>query len=476
MRLPWVCLVGFSLIWIASCATVAPGEKTESTQIYGLDNGGDQGAPQALPPDPVPPTEVTQPPEAQGSSPDTPTDVTVGVPKHAPARTTVSVALPAVPAPTPARSAAPAKAPAPKPASQPAPKPAASSPAGQTAPAPSASTSASTANAGASAGTSAATAAVTQPPAPAPATPGATVREVYARVGDDLEIVLDGTGFVFLGFPDKVQAGGMSFKSKSTAGNKTSFTFKAFAKGDYALDFLRQDNTTGASEKESVTVHVVSDQDFLAAVNKSPPADNAGGSSDTPDSAYVDRLIQMGKLDAALAEATKNYKESDAAANDKIGSIYLAKGDPETAKIYYKRNLTPRGPYTDSAVVGLTRIAIAQRDSDAFFSYLRPLEAVKDVDIGAVLLQAARFQMENREIGVGLELVAEYMRRYPQGDGVDEAEVLQAQMLEADSPARDIAKARDLYRAVLQDYPESAFAGLARDRLRYLEQHFFLVR
>jgi hypothetical protein len=51
-----------------------------------------------------------------------------------------------------------------------------------------------------------------------------------------------------------------------------------------------------------------------------------------------------------------------------------------------------------------------------------------------------------------------------------------AQLLEADSRFRDIARARDLYLQVTRNYPESPFAGLASERLLYIERHFFQVR
>jgi hypothetical protein len=51
-----------------------------------------------------------------------------------------------------------------------------------------------------------------------------------------------------------------------------------------------------------------------------------------------------------------------------------------------------------------------------------------------------------------------------------------AQILETDSRNRDISRARDLYLDVVQSYPEGAFASPARERLLYLERHFFEVR
>src|SRR5208337_4790129 len=98
-------------------------------------------------------------------------------------------------------------------------------------------------------------------------TPYGRLREIYARQGDVLQVGLDGVGYLFLGFPDaRGQADGMSFKSKENRNNKTWFTFQALKLGTYDLDFLQQDNTAGRTTRETVRVHVVSDQDFNAAV------------------------------------------------------------------------------------------------------------------------------------------------------------------------------------------------------------------
>jgi tetratricopeptide (TPR) repeat protein len=308
-------------------------------------------------------------------------------------------------------------------------------------------------------------------------TPPARVREIYARVSDEVEIGLEGEGYVFLGFPDKTQANGMSFKSKEARSGKTYFKFKAFSHGTYDLSFQRQDNATGKIVKEAVRIHVVSDADFETAVDlqSSLPARDAA-QPETPDTAYADSLVLLGKYDAAIAEYMKGYRETDVFINDRVASVYVRRGDFEAAEKYYKRNLSPAGSFTERAVLGLVRIALARHDETALLSYLKPLLAIKDLDIEDYLIQAAVFQKERGDVGVGLTLMTEYMNRYPKGDRWDEAYFLLAQFLEADSPYRDIAKAREIYAMILGVFPESKFSGPSRDRLRYIEQHFYYVR
>ncbi len=326
-----------------------------------------------------------------------------------------------------------------------------------------------------------ATLAVANPLPPKPgngATPATErLREIYARIGDEVEIGLEGEGYLFLGFPDRVQADGMSFKSKQARDGKTYFKFKAFSKGDYDLSFMQQDNARGRTQKETVRIHVVSEADFTAAVERqAAPRASDARDMEPADYQYAEKLITLGKLDAALAELAKGYKETDGYVNDRIAFVYLLKRDYEAAEKYYGRNLLPAGAYSNKAVIGMVRVAIQRKDSAGFFSYLKRMLAITDLNIEEPIIQGVRFQMEKGEVGVALDLLAEYTRRYPRGADFDEACFLTAQLLEKDSAYRDIPRARELYRRILEEFPESLFAGSSRERLRYLEQHFYYVR
>jgi tetratricopeptide (TPR) repeat protein len=322
-------------------------------------------------------------------------------------------------------------------------------------------------------------------PGPAAAQTGAApngsygrLREIYARQGDEVQIGLDGTGFLFLGFPDKSPQGdGMSFKGKENRNNKTWFSFQPLKLGTYDLDFLRQDNSTGQSSRETVRVHVVSDQEFNLAMNQQQgPGQSGEGQVEPGDAAFAERLSGLGANEEAIAELLKGYKDGNPALNDQIASLYMRTGAYDAAGKYYQKNISPQTTYTTSAVLGMVHIAIAQKDQQAFMSYLKRFLAVKAPAMEETLIQAARMEKEKGETGVALDLAGEYNSRYPEGKWRDEATFLMAQVLEADSRYRDIARARALYLEVVRRYPEGTFASPARDRLLYLERHFFEVR
>ena len=321
-------------------------------------------------------------------------------------------------------------------------------------------------------------------PAPPAAPPGSSspagtygrLREIYARQGDVLQVGLDGVGFLFLGLPDR-QADGVSFKTKENRNNKTWFTFQAIKLGTYDLDFLQQDNLAGKTSRETVRVHVVSDQDFNTAVAPQQEQDGADpGSADTGDPAFAQKLTSLGSYQAAVVELLKGYRDGNPVLNDQLAGLYMRMGSYDAAGKYYGKNLTPQNAYTPGAIIGLVRIAALQSDQQGLVASLRQFLALKDPSMEEPLIQAVRMEKTRSEIGMALDLAGEYVKRFPEGTWRDEADYLSAQLLEADSPFRDIARARGLYNGIVTSRPESAFADAARQRLQYIDRHFIQVR
>ena len=334
---------------------------------------------------------------------------------------------------------------------------------------------ASTASASTAAGSTVAAAAETS----------ARMREIYARQGDELQVGLEGQGFLFLGFGNQPgQSDGMSFKGKETRDRKSYFTFKALKFGTYDLVFLQQDNATGKSVRENVRVHVVPEAEFTAAVEggQAPVAMGQGispvalGAAAVGDYPYAEKLASLGAREAALAEFLKGYTEGNGYLNERIAALYFTGGDLDAAEKYYAKNLPLAGRPAESGVLGMVRVALARDDARGFLAYLKPFLAIQELSIEEQLIQAAQLELGTGGAGVGLELLAEYAKRYPQGSWRDEADWLRGQLYEANSSFRDIARARASYSDLLQAFPESAFANMARERVRYIDEHFFIIR
>ena len=257
--------------------------------------------------------------------------------------------------------------------------------------------------------------------------PGSTygkLREIYARVGDDLQIGLDGSGFLFLGFPDRSPEGdGMSFKGKETRDAKTWFSFKAVKLGTYDLDFLKQDNATGSSSKETVRVHVVSDSDFQAAVAQSQGPVQA--STEPGDPCLCRKAFQSWAIRRCNCRAPQGLPRGQPGAQRPDCAAVLPHRLYDAAAKYFTKNLAEQGRW-ESAVLGLARVAIAQKDQPELLSLLKRLLSVKDQGLEETLVAAVRFEREKQEVGLGIDLATEYLSRYPDGKWRDEADYLLA--------------------------------------------------
>ncbi|OHD74879.1 MAG: hypothetical protein A2177_02260 [Spirochaetes bacterium RBG_13_68_11] len=303
------------------------------------------------------------------------------------------------------------------------------------------------------------------------------IREVYARVGDEIEIGLDGVGFLFLGFADR-QTDSMTFKARTVKDGRTFFTFKALKLGTWDLDFQQQDNSTGATRVEGVRVVVLEEADFAAAVQRQTAqgGDAAPAEVEAGRMEWAEKLAALGKETAAIAEYLKGYREGNPELNDRIATLYTRTGDGAAAEKYWLKNAGAASPWGERAVVGIARLAVARGDLDGYLKWHRQLLAVSAEPIDDVLVDAALAARAKGDVGLGIDLLSEYGRRYPAGRRMDEAAFVTARLLEADSQFRDLKRSRDLYAALLREFPESAHADEALERLRYLEQHFFTIR
>jgi tetratricopeptide (TPR) repeat protein len=331
-------------------------------------------------------------------------------------------------------------------------------------------------------------------------------RELVARRGDQLSVDLEGRGWLFLGISgSSVVAGaaeggggrtaqkeGIRLAGSSTSGGKSSFTFQALEYGDYTLTFQLQDNKEGRLRNEVVHLQVLPEQQFsdtlsgLAAAAGSPaenalppeqPAASPAPAAIAPEVLQAgERLYNLGEYELALQEFLSAYQQGNPYLADRIAACYAATGEYLAAVKYYRQNLGAQGEFANRAVLGLTEAAVALGDAPLLLEAWPSLLALEDVPIGRELLAVARVEGQSGRYQLALTALYEYLQRYPAGERLDEAYFRLAQIHELESPYRDLRKARDYYRKVYEEFPESAYAAEASQRRLYLDRHFFLVQ
>jgi outer membrane protein assembly factor BamD (BamD/ComL family) len=90
------------------------------------------------------------------------------------------------------------------------------------------------------------------------------------------------------------------------------------------------------------------------------------------------------------------------------------------------------------------------------------------------LLRRAREEYEAGHFPEALAALNEFHISFPLGS--DEAWWLYGQLLEAPGPQRDVRRALEYYRCLIQEYPQSPRCDDAGKRIAYLERFYFNIR
>ncbi len=309
-------------------------------------------------------------------------------------------------------------------------------------------------------------------------------REVLARRGDTVVIDLEGRGWLLLPGDRR----GVSFLGSESGPQRTSFSFKALELGEYELAFQLQDNARGAATGEVVRLRVLRDEqlrEMLAARQaEAQGAVQGAGQPGGPPPEVADparlqkaeRLFAGGYYDLALPEYLAIYREADPLLNDRLAAIYLQKGEAAAAAKFYDRNLSSAPPFGRNAIVGLVRAGLAMASPELVLQHLPALLELPPEETRAELLGVARFAASQGRHELALDILTQYLRRFRRGIGLDAAYFQLARLYELESPLRDVRLAREYYRKVYEEFPESEHAGEAHSRILYLDRYFFHVQ
>ncbi len=296
-------------------------------------------------------------------------------------------------------------------------------------------------------------------------------RTIFARLGDDVEFSFNENGWLLL---EKPPAGsGLAYVSRHIEDGRTLFKFRGRKIGDYLLPFQYQDQSRGTITRRTIEIKVVSQQDFDAAMGgRESKADKADKAKRRASAA---RLLELGDFKDALREYLSSYSEGDPDLNQLIAALALREKDYPNAILYWKKNLDAGGKPRDQAVLGLVRAYAAVNDRNALAGLVRPLLAVRIRPIEDELGLLIDFFNDRRDAALEYDLLREYLKRFPAGARLDEVLFLLGQLYEFSTPILDFTKSRECYAAVVKNFPESRYFAPSRERIKFLDRHYFRV-
>jgi len=303
-------------------------------------------------------------------------------------------------------------------------------------------------------------------------------RVVRLTVGQMLEIPFRGTGWVYLG--ELGNRRGLSYDSRRLdleAGLAIgqSFIFRADASGTYILKFYKQD---------FIQDYIINDYVQVIVGERADDSGNQPGF-------YIDRGRLVAEPRWPPVPGPEGVQESA-----RPGPSGLADGQAagsDTGQVASPTAGQVASPVTDQARSPATDQAVSPETGQ---TAVEPFPATPAAEAGSVVgagqaeagsaagfpadalpeefVRRARQEFDDGRVEQALGILDLMMQRFP--NGTDEAWWLYAQLLEANSPSRDIKLALEYYRRIVEEYPQSNRVGDARGRIAYLERFYINIR
>ncbi|MFW5769682.1 MAG: tetratricopeptide repeat protein, partial [Spirochaetota bacterium] len=312
------------------------------------------------------------------------------------------------------------------------------------------------------------------------------VETLYGMPGDTLGVTLDGRGWIFTGLAEGNSTGNLSFVSRTNTPRYTDFIFAAEGLGDYLLNFQKQDFAGGSFETKRVAVHIVGREEFSRIVSEMKDGGGSGsrggaGGSDEEEQllmqeAEAKRLLQLGRKEEALEVYLSLDRPDDPEILDAVAELAFEIGRYDTAREAWTKNLDAEEEYRVGALIGLTDIALRRNDITALDAYAYELLGLAGISAEEQLYRTGLTYTERERYGAAITFFEAYLENYHSGGNADSVYYLLGTIYEKNTGFRNIERARYCYSAVLDDYPTSSYWDRARERIRYLDRHFFSVR
>ena len=294
-------------------------------------------------------------------------------------------------------------------------------------------------------------------------------RVVRLMVGQLLEIPFRGTGWVYLG--ELGSRRGLSYDSRRldieravTVGQ--SFIFRADAAGTYILKFYRQD---------FIQDYIINDYVQVIVENyENPGTGRPGYYIDRGRIVAEPRWPPAGGPSAGQGPVSSGVQSASASAQTPAAAQSPGQETPAAA-LSAEQTLSASAPVASAAAASPVERSETTGRAEGTMPAGRADEAAPATAfLPEDFVRQAKQEFDAGRVEQALAVLDLMKQRYPLG--TDEALWLYAQLLEANSPRRDIRLALEYYRLLVSEYPQSNRVSDARTRIAYLERFYFNIR
>jgi hypothetical protein len=288
---------------------------------------------------------------------------------------------------------------------------------------------------------------VTPPSASLDSQENPIVSELTAAVGENVTIILDGRGWIYLGAKSQSSVGAsgespVEFMERSFGENNSRFLFFTVAEGNVLLSFQKQEAATGKSLSQRYLVIVTGSEEEAASQGQGHPA-SAGNSSEGFEK-QDGTLVPSFSIDE-LATAYREGRQTEAL------SHLLELLDAEKEK--------------KDSPLGLSQFAILEKPGADAVSMLQ----------ASSLLELLDSQVERGGGKEVLDFLLWFVPSLPSSQR-DEFYYRIGRLYEETLRPQNPEQAVEYYRKIREAYPWSRYWNDAVKRERYLRRHFLELR
>ena len=292
--------------------------------------------------------------------------------------------------------------------------------------------------------------------------------DITARMGDDVFFQFTPQGWIF---NDKDQVGKTAgyFSTDLKDPLRSVFLFKPKIPGTYELEFRRSDLITGITRVRKIKLQVL-DPNSVVLNSQVESADLAAVLK------MGEELERSGKDNQARDLYLNHYDPASSILNWRLAGLFKKLRDIPEAQKYWNRNLLSENSYWDPSWQELLKSYL---DTSATEDFL--LNLSKGKDLGKIvpediLLRGIDYLGSKGRLSEAFDWMSEYEKDYMNSKKIDALFYIKANLLERQTPFRNIKEAVRLYKTIQQDFPLSSYWTLAKERSEELERQFFRIR
>lgn len=278
-------------------------------------------------------------------------------------------------------------------------------------------------------------------------------RKVILKIGQTLEVMYPGSGWIYMGTTDSTKD--ITFLGKKLGTQNTKFTFTAKAEGTKILHFYKNDALTENYIDDYLEVEILKDKDTTKSIIPAPAYKNP-----VPKKVIKEPVI---KTESEIQKAAE-IKPVDTKVESKT-----VESKTESKPAVTKPQVTPiEQKNTVSKEVEKTPVVSAPvKPEDNKIETSKP--EISDAEVLDLLKQAHNLY-DTKEYKSALNKLTQFFEFSTKKR--DEAFFLQGQIYEADSSVKNIKLAIDAYKNVTKNYPASPYWDDANKRIIYLTKFY----